>query len=178
MSALLLLLNRHDERILHALVLRRRDAVDRLMRSVTILGDAWITVSLTLALLLGAVPGLERVGSRSAFILVVSHLWVQLLKRTITRPRPRLPVGCASLIEAPDRFSFPSGHAAASLSLALPFAAAAPLPLGVVLLAVATLVGISRCYLGVHYPGDVVIGWLLAGVASWISGPLLVGVLG
>lgn len=174
MTGFFLRLDRHDERILHAMVMRRRVAIDRLMRSITHLGDAWFTVVMVLVLMIGAPRGLGRAGAAAAFTLVVSHLWVQLLKRTIIRPRPRLPVGCRSLVEAPDRFSFPSGHAAASLSIALPIVAVLSTPLSIGLLIVAGLVGLSRCYLGVHYPGDVVIGWLLAGVAAWLSGPVLV----
>lgn len=173
MSALLLILSRHDERALHALVLRRRALPDRLMRSVTHLGDAWVVIPLVLALAAGVLPGWEQPGQAAAFGLTLSHLWVQLLKRTISRPRPHLPVGCASLIEAPDRFSFPSGHAAASLSLALPLAASLPLPHAAGVLALGALVGFSRCYLGVHYPGDVLTGWLLAGLAAWTAGPAL-----
>lgn len=171
MSALLVLLSRHDERFLHALVVRRRTLPSRVMRSVTHIGDAWVVVALAVALSLGAVPGLERAGYEAAFVLVVSHLGVQLLKRTISRPRPRLPVGCASLIEAPDCFSFPSGHAAASLSLALPLSMALPGLFGAFLLGLAALVGVSRCYLGVHYPGDVLMGWLLAGITALVAGP-------
>lgn len=177
LETLLTLLSRQDERILHAVVLRRWDPFDRLMRAVTHAGDAWLTIAVTLALLLGAVPPLQDEARHAAFALVVSHLGVQLLKRTITRQRPRLPVGYDSLIEPPDRFSFPSGHAAASLSLALPLAAAAPPVVDLPLMLFAGLVGISRCYLGVHYPGDVVMGWLLAAVAALAWSPLL-GMLG
>jgi undecaprenyl-diphosphatase len=177
-NGLIPILNRRDERILHALVLRRGDAGDRLMRSITHLGDTAVTVAITLLLALGAVPGLERIGREMAFVLVVSHLWVQLLKRTINRPRPRLPVGSLSLIDAPDRFSFPSGHAAASLSMALPLAGDAPGLLATAALLLASFVGISRCYLGVHYPGDVVMGWLLAIGAALLWGPFAGGVPG
>ena len=91
------------------------------------------------------------------------------MKRTIDRPRPRLPVGTALLLEPPDRFSFPSGHAAASLSVGLPIAGALPPEVGGMVIAVALLVGLSRCYLGVHYPGDVLMGWLLAAGAVWLG---------
>jgi IscR-regulated protein YhgI len=99
---------------------------------------------------------------RAAFALVASHAVVQLPKRTITRARPRMPEGFAALVQPPDRFSFPSGHAASSLSVALAVAADLPSPAAAALAALAMLVGISRCYLGVHYPRDVIAGWLLA----------------
>ena len=174
MTAWIFRLHRHDERFLHALVLRRRPRLDRAMRALTHLGDAAVTVGVTLALVLGAAPGLERAGRLAAFALVVSHLAVQLLKRTISRSRPRLPVGVVSLVRAPDRFSFPSGHAASSLSVALGLATALPQPLGTVVVTAACVVGLSRCYLGVHYPGDVVMGWLLAGGAA-VAGMALMG---
>jgi undecaprenyl-diphosphatase len=34
-------------------------------------------------------------------------------------------------------------------------------------------VGLTRCYLGVHYPGDVLAGWSLAALAMAISDPAL-----
>lgn len=166
MATWILRLHHHDERALHAMVLRRRPRLDRFMRAVTHLGDAAVTVGASLALMLGLLPGLEGAGRAAAFALVASHLAVQLLKRTVTRARPRLPVGVASLVRAPDRFSFPSGHAAASLSVALGLATALPAPAAAALLALACLVGASRCYLGVHYPGDVLAGWALAAAGA------------
>ena len=173
MSAFFLLLGRHDERVLHAVVLRRRGLLDQVMRTITHLGDAWVVIGLVLVLTGGAAPGLGGAGWDAAFAMALSHAFVQLLKRTITRPRPRLPVGCAFLIAPPDRFSFPSGHAAASLSVALPLAATLPFPFAFLTVSLAMLVGFSRCYLGVHYPGDVITGWLLAGAAVAV-GVLLV----
>lgn len=136
------------------------------MQTITHLGDAAVTVAITLVLMFATHPGLVRIGREIAFVLVLSHLGVQLLKRTINRPRPRLPVGATSLVKAPDRFSFPSGHAAASLSMALPLASHLPALIAGAALLLASLVGLSRCYLGVHYPGDVAMGWFLAIGAS------------
>jgi undecaprenyl-diphosphatase len=162
MTTWIVRLHAHDERALHALVLRRRPVLDRAMHAFTHLGDAASSIAATLLLMLGLVPGLREAGFRAAFALASSHLVVQLLKRTISRARPRMPEGFAALVQPPDRFSFPSGHAAASLSVALALAAVLPGPVAGGLLALAALVGMSRCYLGVHYPGDVIAGWALA----------------
>lgn len=173
MSTLIARLHHHDERFLHALVRRRRPRLDRCMRAVTHLGDAAVTITAALLLALGAVPGLAAAGRLAAFALVSSHLVVQLLKRTVTRARPSLPAGFHALMQPPDRFSFPSGHAASTLSVALGLATALPAGVAVPLVAVAVTVGLSRCYLGVHYPGDVVAGWALAlaGVAGGLALP-------
>lgn len=161
MSTWLLRLHAHDERMLHALVLRRRRAVDVVMRTVTHLGDATTTVGIVVFLLSGVAPELRWAGRHAMIALVASHLGVQLLKRSMKRTRPKLPVGYDSLVRAPDRFSFPSGHSAAAVAVAIPLAFALPPIAGCVLAGFAVLAGVSRCYLGVHYPGDVVVGWLL-----------------
>ncbi len=162
MTVLLATLGRHDERFLHALVLRRAPWLDLLMRAVTRLGDASFVIAVTAAGLLTTDLHLQSAAQLAAFALITSHLLVQVLKRSVTRARPRLPIGVASLIHAPDRFSFPSGHAAASLCVALPVANLLPTSVAAALIILACLVGISRCYLGVHYPGDVLAGWALA----------------
>ena len=172
MTDLIFRLSLHDERALHALVLRRRPWLDRAMRVVTHMGGASLSVGLTLVLLVGAVPSLRAAGALGAVALALSHAAVQVVKRTVSRSRPAMPVGLESLVAAPDRFSFPSGHSAASLSIALPVAMALGGLAGLALLAIGLVVGFSRCYLGVHYPGDVLAGWMLAVAGLW-SGALL-----
>jgi undecaprenyl-diphosphatase len=93
--------------------------------------------------------------------LLVSHVIVQLVKRTVGRARPSKVLDCLTLVHEPDRFSFPSGHAAAAMSVAFVYAMAFPSLAGV-LIPVALLVGASRICLGVHYPGDVLIGQVIA----------------
>ena len=174
MTTLIARLRRHDERFLHALVRRRRPRLDGLMRAVTHLGDAAVTVTAAFLLSLGVVPGLASAGRHAAFALVSSHLVVQLLKRTVTRARPAMPRGFEALVQPPDRFSFPSGHAASTLSVALGVAAGLPPAATPPLVLAAAAVGVSRCYLGVHYPGDVVAGWTLA-LAGLLAAALALG---
>jgi undecaprenyl-diphosphatase len=154
-----------DERALLYLIAGRHPRLDRAMHAWTHVGDATTTVGASLIMLAAPIPVWRRAGVVAAATLAGSHLAVQLLKRTISRPRPRLPVGLAALIEPPDHFSFPSGHAAAALSVALGAAVALPLSLAPWVVGGGLLVGVTRCYLGVHYPGDVLAGWMLAGAA-------------
>jgi undecaprenyl-diphosphatase len=113
----------------------------------------------TLPLLFDGAP--DDAGRLAITVLVLSHLLVQMVKRTVGRPRPSRRVGHRALLTEPDRFSFPSGHAAAAMSVAFGWAVVVP-ELGGVLIPSAVLVGASRVMLGVHYPGDVLVGQLLA----------------
>lgn len=136
--------------------------------AITHLGGATSSIGLTLLAWLH--PRVNwSVCWRTLLLLGWSHLAVQLVKRTVGRPRPRLAQSVTNLIEAPDRFSFPSGHACAAMATAVGFASAFPV-LAMPLLGLALLVGFSRVMLGVHYPGDVLVGQSIALLTAY---PLL-----
>lgn len=129
-------------------------------------GTACSVAAATLPLVLTADGALHDAARHALAVLVLSHLAVQLVKRTVNRPRPSLREATASLVPEPDKFSFPSGHSCAAMAVCFTYALAFP-SLAVPLVAVAVLVGASRVFLGVHYPGDVVVGQIIA-IASAI----------
>ncbi|MHB1073279.1 MAG: phosphatase PAP2 family protein [Gemmatimonadaceae bacterium] len=125
-----------------------------------------VTCSILAAILPRFAGGTLAAAARQALIaLVASHLVVQLVKRTVGRPRPSRTIAASALVEEPDQFSFPSGHSAAAMSVAVVYALWFP-AFAAPLMAFAALVGLSRVALGVHYPGDVFVGQLIAAATA------------
>lgn len=86
------------------------------------------------------------------------------LKNLVARTRPYEVIpDLTTLIPHPTDYSFPSGHTAASFACALTLYKMLPQKYGVPILCLAVLIGLSRLYVGVHYPSDV-LGGLLVGV--------------
>ena len=118
--------------------------------------------------------GLHRKGANShaAFLVLAvggATLLNVVVKVFFQRPRPDQLL--AVLTE--HGFSFPSGHAMANaafgLGLALVFwRSRAGWPLALFGMFWAVLVGVSRNYLGVHYPSDVLAGFLAS--TAWVYG--------
>lgn len=105
--------------------------------------------------------------SRALGAVVATYLANTVLKALVRRRRPALP-GLPPLTSTPTRLSFPSAHASTSFAAARLYAGlgvpAAPL------YGLAGALALSRLYLGVHYPSDVLAGALLgAGLAEMAS---------
>ena len=156
-------LDAHDRAVLLRCALRPASRAAHLgWCAVTHLGGTTVSVAAAALPALGCCQW-DRLARFAFATLVISHLLVQVMKRAIGRGRPASVHGLAGIRE-PDRFSFPSGHATASLAVALSYGVACP-PLAAPLVLLAVLVGYSRVRLGMHYPSDVLAGQLLA-VAS------------
>lgn len=103
--------------------------------------------------------------------LLLATLASGVLKDLVGRLRPPLADQTVSaLIALPPDASFPSGHATTAFAAAGVVAALHP-RLGPPVVALAALVAVSRVYLGVHYPADVVAGAVLGlAIAALVVG--------
>lgn len=159
-----------------------RHAATRLMQALTRLGDpsSWILLAAVLAASGGPGPRQAALLLAGATIALAAS---QALKRVCCRPRPSEGVcgrpGIQALTENPDAFSFPSGHTAVAFAVAVALAGQGQ-ALGAVALGLAAAIGVSRVYLGAHYPLDVVVGAALGAVSGWAARAVLAapGVLG
>src|SRR3954454_7597894 len=128
-------------------------------------GRIWIAI----AVLLGAKKGSLRRGAiRGLGSLSVSSLLVNLvLKRNFCRVRPDTANLRSErrLRRSPVSQSFPSGHSASAAAFVTGVAMENSLA-GAALVPVGAAVGYSRVHVGVHYPGDVVAGFLVGGAVA------------
>ncbi|MGE5482378.1 MAG: phosphatase PAP2 family protein [Bacteroidota bacterium] len=164
---------RHREEALFWWVHRRwaRAWLDRVMRLLTHLGSWWSCMGISTAL--WAFPTSRALALATAISVVTSHLPVQVLKRTIQRPRPYFSLeGYRKLVAPLTDYSFPSGHTTAAFAVA-GILSTIGMPTALVSWSLATLVGISRMYLGHHYPLDVATGAMI-GIAGALLGRALV----
>jgi len=141
---------------------------------VTTLANAptvWVVAALVVIALLWARRG------RAALLVLLAvacgSVFGAIAKVDLARQRPPID---NMLIALPAGFSFPSGHALAGVELygVLAFLAVrelhslwSKLLIVAAAVGVALLIGVSRVYLGVHWPSDVLASWLLGG--AWLA---------
>jgi undecaprenyl-diphosphatase len=156
-----------DSSLLHYVIQLRRPWLDDVMLLASALGAAgfiwWVTALITMVF-----PNKRAAAWR--LILAVVFTWAVnefALKPVIDRPRPYAVDASITVIDArPTTAAFPSGHAAMAVAGAvagsrmLPGSAWAWWPL-------ALIVAVSRIYIGVHWPSDVLAGALLGIALAW-----------
>ncbi|WP_241154291.1 phosphatase PAP2 family protein [Staphylospora marina] len=135
--------------------------LDWLMPRFTHLGGATATIGFLLLWLMFAPDSVKWWSVEGLTALGGSHLAVRGIKAWKPRLRPYLRLGNLHTFPNPlTDWSFPSGHTTAAFSVAVTFFLHVP-DSGIVLLPYAVTVGISRIYLALHYPTDVLIGGCL-----------------
>lgn len=153
----------------------RSEALTPIVVFITNLGNAgmiWIILSVILLF-----PRKTRRAGLLSLLALLGSLCVTnlVLKNYVARVRPYEVVqGLQCLIPAQRDWSFPSGHASASFASAVSVYKSSPRWLGVPVMILAFAISLSRLYVGVHYPSDVlvgmVIGTLIALILFWIFG--------
>ena len=137
----------------------RNPVLTPVMKVITTLGNGGaIWIALTILLL--AIPKTRKIGCMSLIALLGTLLVNNmLLKNLVARTRPYEVIeGLTYIVMKPSDYSFPSGHAGCSFSAACIMYRRLPRRYGVPALILAILIALSRLYVGVHYPSDVLFG--------------------
>lgn len=132
-------------------------------------GELWIILALILLL----VRSQRKYGAAMTCGLVLDLISCNLfLKPLVGRIRPfAVNTAVELLTKAPLDASFPSGHTAVSFAAVFALKASGS-PLWKPALAVAVVIALSRLYLYVHWPSDVLAGALLGAAVGWAGAKL------
>lgn len=161
-----------DQSIIDAVQGMENEGLTRIMKGFTFLGSSLVATLLSVIAFLFLWLVLRHRKELLMFLLSVggSEIWNIIIKNWMQRQRPNTH----RLIEI-SGFSFPSGHSMAAFALygTLTYllwrhipALAGRIAMIVIGVALTLLIGISRIYLGVHYPSDVFGGYLAS--ATWL----------
>ncbi|MBE6485634.1 MAG: phosphatase PAP2 family protein [Methanosphaera stadtmanae] len=123
----------------------------------------WIVISIILYLF-GSQKG-KDVAKRMIIILLVTTLITQLVKILVMRPRPYTELSNLVVLGLETDYSFPSGHT--STSTAMAYLLSREYKKWIFML-IPIVVAFTRLYIGVHYPSDVLGGFLLGFLITYL----------
>ena len=137
---------------------------------ITRLGDAGI-IWIILTVLLLIIPKTRKTGVIMMAALLVDVLLCNvLIKNLVARTRPfDVNTAVQLLIAKPQDYSFPSGHTAASFASVTALYLAGEKKMWKAALVLAVLIALSRLYLYVHYPTDIIGGVIFGSLSGYLG---------
>ncbi|MGG2198198.1 phosphatase PAP2 family protein [Paenibacillus validus] len=167
MSRVVTWLQHHEKRMFCFVNQRiQHDVLDLFFNAFTHIGGATVMIVTALSIALFTGGDWRTAGIQSCAALAVSHLPVAIIKKKYPRLRPYLVFPDTRACKNPlTDHSFPSGHTTAVFSVLVPLMFIGPWTFAL-FLPVAALVGVSRIYLGLHYPSDCLAGSLIGTVTA------------
>ena len=154
-----------DKDLIVSLSKLRMNRLTLLMKLFTRIGDGYVWGALCLVMFI--------INGNAALVLtlgsVIQITLQQIIKHIFCRKRPFVEHDdILYLLAPPDKFSFPSGHTAGAFVIVFFLYSFFPMFFGLMLI-LACLIGISRVYLGLHYPSDI-LGGIVLGYMSYKIG--------
>lgn len=143
--------------------------LDKIMPPITYLGSLTFSVLICFITLLIKNEKIHDFAISMIISLAFSAAVTQILKKKANRIRPFLKVENLYIKKIGiDDYSFPSGHTCAAFSMATISGLYFP-GFSFLFISLGFLVGVSRMYLGVHYPTDVGIGIIIGSLSSLLT---------
>lgn len=144
--------------------------LDPIVSFYTKLGDAgllWIALSLAMLLY----KPTRRAGALALCAMILGLIVTNLtIKPLVERARPWLDWPIVPLVTEKDPNSFPSGHTCAAFAAGMVWVRTLPWRWGrFAAVTAAVLMGLSRLYVGVHYPTDVLTGAVIGSLCAWAA---------
>lgn len=164
------LIQQLDGQLLVAIQSLHQPLLDSLVSWFTQLGNAglmWIVLSLAML----CWKPTRRAGALALMAMALGLLITNItIKPLVERARPWLDWPIVPLVVENDPNSFPSGHTCAAFAAGLSWAKALPKRwMGRLAVVLAVCMGLSRLYVGVHYPTDVLVGAVIGALCAWAA---------